>query len=140
MTLLQEPVPGDVLLRESTEVDVCAFDDLVPDRGVCALVGAVPVAVFRVSAHPSGGEGEAGDELYAVGNVDPFSGASVLSRGIVGSIGDRPVVASPLYKNRFDLRTGESLDDPAVRLPVHAARIADGRVLVGTATARPAPG
>jgi nitrite reductase (NADH) small subunit len=131
MTLLEDPV-SEVRATTAiapTEVDVCAWDDLVPDRGVCALVDGRPVAVFRASA-PGGP-----DELYAVGNVDPYSAASVLSRGIVGSVGDRAVVASPIFKNRFDLRTGESLDDPAVRLPVHGVRIGGGRVLVA-----PSPG
>jgi nitrite reductase (NADH) small subunit len=140
MTVLEEPVPAaDTRTQGPAEVDVCAFDDLVPDRGACALLGGAPVALFRLSS-PRGGGREPADELHAVGNLDPFSGASVLSRGIVGSIGDRPVVASPLYKNRFDLRTGASLDDPSVRLPVHPVRVVDGRVLVGTGTVAPASG
>ena len=101
--------------------DVCAFDDLVPDRGVCALVGGRQVAVFRVSP---------ADELFALANHDPFSGANVISRGIVGSRGDVPKVASPMYKQNFDLRTGECLDDPTVSLPVHLVRERDGRVEV----------
>ena len=132
MTMLNERLlaaPGDVD-DERAEQDVCGLDDLAPDRGVCALVAGAPVAVFRCSP---------ADELYAVGNVDPYSEASVLSRGIVGSIGDRAVVASPLYKNRFDLRTGESLDDPSVRIPVHPVRIDGGRVLIGTAPVTPVP-
>ena len=63
-------------------------------------------------------------------NHDPFSGAMVLSRGIVGSRGDRPTVASPVYKQVFDLATGQCLDDPAVRLPVHLVRVRDGLVEV----------
>jgi nitrite reductase (NADH) small subunit len=125
MTLLDDQY--DLLAEEEHVVDVCAHDALLPDRGVCALVAGAPVAVFRLSPD---------DELFAVGNVDPYSGASVLSRGIVGSVGDRPVIASPIFKNRFDLRTGESLDDPQVRLPVHPAAVIDGRVVV---SARPAP-
>ncbi len=101
--------------------DVCAFDDLVPDRGACALVDGRQVALFRVS--PT-------DELFALSNHDPFSGANVISRGIVGSKGDVPKVASPMYKQSFDLRTGTCLDDPAVSLPVHLIRERDGRVEV----------
>jgi nitrite reductase (NADH) small subunit len=103
-------------------VVVCALDDLQPDRGACALVDGQAVAIFRCSPF---------DEVYAIGNIDPFSGASVLSRGIVGSIGDRPVVASPIYKNRFDLAEGTSLENPTVRVPVHPVWIVDGQVLVG---------
>src|SRR5690349_3796263 len=118
MTLLDDVAPVTARERDGQGlawVDVCGLDDLVFDRGVCALIGGQPVAVFR--CWPDG-------EVHAVGNVDPFSGASVLSRGIVGSIGDRPFVASPVYKHRFDLRTGASFDDPYVVLPVYATRIA----------------
>jgi nitrite reductase (NADH) small subunit len=65
-----------------------------------------------------------------VGNQDPFTGAYVLSRGIVGSRGDIPTVASPLHKQVFDLRTGSCLDDESVAVPVYAVRIRDGVVEV----------
>jgi nitrite reductase (NADH) small subunit len=101
--------------------DVCAFDDLVPDRGACALVDGRQVALFRVA--PT-------DELFALSNHDPFSGANVISRGIVGSKGDVAKVASPMYKQSFDLRTGVCLDDSTVKLAVHLVRERDGRVEV----------
>jgi nitrite reductase (NADH) small subunit len=104
-----------------TWVDVCGLEDLVPDRGVCALVGDRQVAIFRVTPR---------DELFAVSNFDPFSRAFVLSRGIVGSRGDVPKVASPVYKQTFDLRTGECLDDPDVRIETYAVKVVDGRVWI----------
>jgi len=104
-------------------VDVCPLDALTPDRGVAALVHGRAVAVFRCQAH-----GRPGDELYAVDNLDPFSGASVLSRGIVGSLGERPTLASPVHKQRFDLATGEAVDHPGVRLDLWAVRIVADRV------------
>lgn len=104
-------------------VDVCALDQMVPDRGVCALVGLHQVALFRVT-------GDGAGELFALSNYDPFSEANVLSRGIVGSRGDRLKVASPVYKQSFDLRTGECLDDPSVSVPTFGVRVDGGRVLV----------
>lgn len=101
--------------------DVCALDDLIRDRGVCALVGGRQVAVFRVAPD---------DEVYALSNHDPFSRANVMSRGIVGSRGDVPKVASPMYKQSFDLRSGQCLDDPAVTIPAYPVRVLDGRVQV----------
>ncbi|MCF2529479.1 nitrite reductase small subunit NirD [Yinghuangia sp. KLBMP8922] len=94
---------------------VCRLDDLIPGRGVAALVDGAQVAVFR----------GLGDEVYAVGNLDPFSGAYVISRGIVGSRGGVPMVMSPMYKEAFDLRTGLCLDadDEAVALPVYQVRV-----------------
>lgn len=107
-------------------VDVCAVDDLTPGRGVCARVGQHQVALFRVT----GGSADRGDELFALSNHDPFSRAFVLSRGIVGSRGDRLKVASPVYKQSFDLRTGECLDDPSVSVPTFDIRAVGHRVQV----------
>lgn len=106
----------------TTWVDVCGVDDVPLDRGVCALVGAYQVAVFRVS--PDG-------SLYALSNYDPFSRAFVLSRGIVGSWGDVPKVASPIFKQSFDLSNGRCLDDPSVSVTTFPVREVDGRILVG---------
>ena len=107
-------------MLERIWVDVCDYDDLQPERGVRVLVGNAHVAVFRTHD----------DEVLAVDAIDPFSGASVLARGIVGSHGDEPFVASPMYKQRFDLRTGVCLDDPSVQVRVYPVEIARGRVLV----------
>lgn len=78
---------------------VCAFSDLTPELGVAALVGGIQVALFRL----------ADDRVYAVQNLCPFSGAQVLSRGITGSRGDVPTIASPIYKQVFSLVTGACL-------------------------------
>ncbi len=99
---------------------VCAADDILPNTGVCALVQGRHVAVFRIGD----------DRFHAIDNIDPQSGASVLSRGLVGILGDRLVVASPLYKNHFDLRTGECLEAPQNSVRAHDVRSDAGRVLV----------
>ncbi|MGI8537664.1 MAG: nitrite reductase small subunit NirD [Mycobacteriales bacterium] len=99
---------------------ICPAARLPVERGVAALVDGQQVAVFRTAA----------DRLHAVSNCDPFSGAMVISRGIVGSRGDRPTVASPVYKQVFDLETGQCLDDPSVHLEVHQVRVSDGMVQV----------
>jgi nitrite reductase (NADH) small subunit len=101
-------------------VPVCTVDRLVPDRGVAALVDGRQVAVFLLAT----------GEVFAVDNIDPFSGASVLSRGLVGDVGGAPTVASPLYKQRFDLRSGVCLDDDAVRIDAWPARKGGGVVEV----------
>ena len=100
---------------------VCDVERLTPDRGVAALFGEQQVAIFKVAG---------ADEVLAIDNMCPFSGAAVMSRGIVGSVGETVTVASPVYKQRFDLRTGACLDDPNVRLATFAARVVDGRVEV----------
>ena len=99
---------------------VCGYDDLTPERGACVLVEERQIALFRTY---DGG-------VHALSNRDPFSGAYVLSRGIVGSRGGLPTVASPMYKQVFDLTTGRCLDDPAVGVATFGVRVGDGRVEV----------
>ena len=107
--------------------DICAVDDILPSTGVCALVEQRHVAVFRLNTV------DGSDRFFAIDNVDPKSGASVLARGLVGSIGDRVVVASPRYKNHFDLRTGECLETPEQSVSAHSVRAVSGRVSVAVA-------
>ena len=106
--------------HEAMAVRVCRLEDIVPDTGVCALVGGEQVAVFRLDD----------DSVHAIGNRDPFSRANVLSRGIVGDLKGELVVASPVYKQHFSLLTGRCVEDAAVRIPVYAARVEDGFVVV----------
>ncbi len=100
---------------------VCALDDIVPDSGVCALIAGRQIAIVRV------GEGE---QIYAIDNFDPFSKAFVISRGIVGDRAGVPKIASPIFKQSFNLSTGQCFDTPAVSIPVYAARVRDGQVEV----------
>lgn len=80
--------------------EVCRLDDLVLERGAAALVDGEQIALFRVGER----------EVLAVQQLDPYSGAQVISRGIVGSRAGATTVASPMYKQVFDLRTGRCLD------------------------------
>jgi nitrite reductase (NADH) small subunit len=102
---------------------VCPADDILPNTGVCALIEGRHVAVFKVGA----------TDHYAIDNVDPKSGASVLSRGLVGNLGDRIVVASPLYKNHFDLKTGECLEQPEMSVQAHGVELRNGLIWVSLA-------
>jgi len=103
---------------------VCGVDDIVPNTGVCALLNGQHVAVFHLN---DGGA----QRVFAIGNYDPNSDASVLSRGLVGNLGERIVVASPIYKHHFDLQTGECLEAPEHSVPTWPARIDGGKVWVG---------
>ena len=105
---------------EIRAVPVCRLEDIVPNTGVCALVGERQVAVFRLDD----------DSVYAIDNHDPFSRANVLSRGIVGDLKGELVVASPVYKQHFSLATGQCLEDPNVRIPVYRVRVEDATIWV----------
>ncbi|MFI2782747.1 nitrite reductase small subunit NirD [Streptomyces sp. ALB3] len=92
---------------------LCDRSLLTPGRGVAALLpDGRQVALFVDRA----------GRAYAIDNRDPFTGAYVLSRGLVGSAEGRPFVASPLLKQRFDLETGACLDDDDVTVPVFPVR------------------
>lgn len=117
MTLAPETTDVKVQLQLDSEADawftVCDLNALLPGRGVAALLpDGRQVALFR---DRSGG-------LYAIDNRDPFGGAAVLSRGLTGTHQSRPFVASPLLKQRFDLETGQCLDDESVRVATYEVR------------------
>lgn len=99
----------------------CRVEALQPERGVAALFDDVQVALFCTHA----------GTVHAIGNVDPFSGAAVLSRGIVGDRGGVPTVAAPVYKQAFSLLDGRCLDDDGVRVPSYPVRVVDGYLQVG---------
>lgn len=103
-------------------VDVIKFEELEPEIGVPALVDGHSVAVFRTVE----------DEVFALSNHDPKTKAPVIARGIVGTIGDVQVVASPLYKDHFDLRTGRCLENEELSIASYPARVVDGLVQVST--------
>ena len=109
-------------VTDATWSAVCAIDDILPDTGICALVNGRHVAVFHVKDAPQG--------VFAIDNIDPNAKASVLSRGLVGSLGGRIVVASPIYKQHFDLLTGECLEAPEHSVASYRARIEAGKVWV----------
>jgi nitrite reductase (NADH) small subunit len=100
---------------------VCALGDILPDTGVCAEIDGTQIALVRVGEGP---------HVFAISNFDPFSKAFVISRGIVGDRAGLPKIASPIYKQSFDLRTGECLEDPSVRLPTWRVRVVGERVEV----------
>lgn len=115
-------MPTSNLSGESAPwLPLCRLDEIVPNTGVAALVGRRQIAVIRVGN---------GSEVYALANFDPFSKAFVIARGIVGDRGGVPKIASPIFKQNFDLRTGQCLDDAAVLLPTFPVRVQDGIVEV----------
>ena len=104
-------------------VRVCAVADLEVERGRAALLDDHQLALFLL--HDG--------RIHAVQNLDPYSGAHVISRGVVGTRADAPTVASPMYKQVFDLRTGlclESHGKEPLHLRVWKVAARDGELLV----------
>jgi NAD(P)H-dependent nitrite reductase small subunit len=105
--------------------NVCRLEQINREGGVTALVHGRALAVIRTHD----------DKVFALSNYDPIGHASVLARGIVGSVMvddvEVPFIASPLLKQKYDLRTGRCLDNPDVAVPTYDVRIDDGVVVVG---------
>ncbi|MCP1243692.1 nitrite reductase small subunit NirD [Acetobacter lambici] len=102
--------------------DLCAQTDLVPNSGVVALHDNAQVALFYLP------DANGTERVFAVDNHDPFSHANVLGRGLMGDIHGQPVVASPLYKQHFNLEDGTCLEDPKKSIRAWEARLHAGRV------------
>lgn len=108
-------------------VQACPLDHLIAGRGVAVLLpDSRQAALFLLTD----------GTLCAVGNIDPFGRAAVMSRGIVGDRRGEPTVASPLLKQVFSLIDGRCLDDPAAVLPIYDVRVDSGIVEV---SAHPSP-
>jgi nitrite reductase (NADH) small subunit len=99
---------------------VCRLADLELAWGEAALVEGRQIALFRTGAN----------EVFAVAHEDPATGAHVMARGILGSRGARPTVASPLHKEVYDLETGECFSTPGLRLATFQTRISNGVIEV----------
>ncbi|MFC5142281.1 nitrite reductase small subunit NirD [Actinomycetospora rhizophila] len=108
-------------LADRTWTAVCPLERIQRERPVGALVAGEPVAIVRTHD----------DRVFALHNVDPFSGASVLARGIVGDVGGRPVIASPVFKQHFALEDGRCLEDAGVAVATYPVRVVDGVVQIG---------
>lgn len=99
---------------------VCREDELIENIGVCVLVNDKQIAIFKFSD----------GQLFAIDNYDPFSNANVLSRGVSGDLKGFPVIASPIYKQHFNLETGQCLEDESVCVPVYQVQVVNGDVQV----------
>ncbi len=100
-------------------IDICGKEDLQPDSGICALVEDKQVAIFYLPKQ---------QQLYAIDNYDPFSKANLLSRGLIGDIKGEPMVASPLHKHHYSLKTGKCFDDEDLNVDTYGIRLENNRV------------
>lgn len=108
-------------MSEKNWIQVCFEDDLINDTGICAKVNSQQIAIFKSSRLK---------QLFAISNYDPIGEANVLSRGIIGSLGEQVVVASPLYKEHYDLRTGTCVEKPEYSVKVFPVTVENGVVQI----------
>jgi nitrite reductase (NADH) small subunit len=116
MTLLDDGI--ELQAPESDAwIAACPYEYLITGRGVGVLLpDGAQAALFRLDD----------GSLRAIGNIDPFSGAAVNSRGLVGDRGGRAMVQTPIGKQAFALDDGSCLDDPTISVPVYRTRVTGG--------------
>ena len=101
---------------------VCTVDDLVPESGVAVWTEDGPVAVFYLPHRLPA--------LFAISHTDPFTGKNVLARGITGDLKGQPVVASPLYKQHFNLETGQCLENESVSVKTYQVLLNSDQIML----------
>ncbi|MBM7050424.1 MULTISPECIES: nitrite reductase small subunit NirD [unclassified Rothia (in: high G+C Gram-positive bacteria)] len=99
---------------------ICSLNDLEENWGEVALIGDHQYAIFRTHD----------DRVYVTDHQDPNSGSLVIARGIVGEKDGKRTVTSPLYKEIYDLETGECLSGADYVLPVYEVENKDGEIFV----------
>ena len=106
--------------------DICEHNDIQLNMGRCALLNQQQIAIFKI-------EDKSGKEqFYAIDNFCPFSESNTLSRGVTGDLNDKTVVASPLYKQHFDLATGICLENKSVSVKTYSVRLNGNTVQLAT--------
>jgi len=103
-------------------VEICDLDEIPANAGMAARLTHQQIALFHLPDHPQ--------KVFALSNHEPNSDANVLARGLLGDVKGEPVVISPLYKQRFRLQDGRSVDDGQSALSVWPVKVEGGRVWV----------
>ena len=111
-----------ILDKEKQWIAVCDQSALVKNSGVCALINDEQIAIFNLHSSDQ--------QLFAVSNFDPIGKANVIYRGIVGSVANEPVIASPLYKQQFSLKSGRCLQQGDTLLKTYPIRLENGFVQI----------
>jgi len=111
--------------QSAQPINLCRKSDLIAYSGICAQFAGQQLALFYLPDETP--------QIYALSNWDPIGKANVLSRGLLGDLKGRLVVASPLYKQHFDLLTGECLEDPKIAVPVFEVALLADYVLLNLA-------
>ncbi len=103
-------------------VEICDLSEIPANAGMAAWLSNQQIALFHLPDHPQ--------QVFALSNHEPNSDANVLARGLLGDVKGEPVVISPLYKQRFRLQDGKSVDDGQSALSVWPVKVEGGRVWV----------
>lgn len=99
----------------------CRVEDTIANGGVCLKLEDQQIALFYFKRR---------NEWYATQNECPHKRQMILSRGMIGSLGDSPKVACPFHKKTFALDTGECLSGDECAIKTYPVKIEDGLVYI----------
>lgn len=111
-------------LKEEGKWFFACFEADVPENGgACIKYLDEQIALFNFTRRGT---------WYATQNLCPHKQQMVLSRGMIGSTGDRcePKVACPFHKKVFSLITGECLSGDECNIKTYTVKVHDGKVYI----------
>lgn len=101
-------------------IKVAKTEDINSNGGACVIYDEQQIAIFNYKD---------GEEWFAIQNMCPHKKAMLLSRGLIGDAQGEPMVACPLHKNRFSLKTGQHLEDNIkYDLKTYPIKVAEGLI------------
>ena len=103
-------------MSDTAWLAACPIAELETGWGETALLAGRQIALLK----------DSDSHAFAIDAQDPHTGAMVMARGIMGSRGDAPTIASPLHKEVYDLRTGAGLSHPDYAVRTYPTRIVAG--------------
>lgn len=95
-------------------VEVCQFEDIRPSEPLIVEIEGVPIALCRI-----------GNDVFALEDVCPHQAASFEG----GEVEDG-ILVCPLHGWRADVRSGQSLEAPSIKIQQYQCRVEDGKVYV----------
>nr|WP_113874907.1 nitrite reductase small subunit NirD [Marinomonas aquiplantarum] len=101
---------------------MCEQQDLIEGAGIAAMLDGQQIALFYVP--------EAEQKVFAISNWDPIGKANVLSRGLLANLKEQWTVASPLYKQHYELQSGQCLEEEGVKITTWPVKLETGKVFV----------
>ncbi|MEZ9593756.1 nitrite reductase small subunit NirD [Shewanella sp. 10N.261.52.F9] len=101
-------------------VTLCEEKVLPTNRGVAAWFCGRAIALFNL--------GDKG--IFAVDNIDPATGVSVLSRGLLCELNNELYVSSPLHKQHYHLQSGKCFENSELNVNCFEVKKYQGKVMV----------
>jgi nitrite reductase/ring-hydroxylating ferredoxin subunit len=95
-------------------VEVAKLDQLAPGQGMTVTVRGMPVALFNVDG-----------TVYAIDDTCLHAGVSLGTGELRGHI-----VRCPAHGWRYDVTTGDTMNEPDCRVTCYPVQVVEGTILV----------